>query len=93
MKFAYEVTAFFIGVLGYRATVYDTYIGRLIYTNPLEASLLELTGEGRALRKVEFTAQCMETYSTFHLKKNQILLCENIKSLSELKKVLTQTNN
>jgi hypothetical protein len=69
VKFAYEVTAFFIGVLGYRATVYDTYIGRLIYTNPLEASLLELTGEGRALRKVELTAQCMETYSTFHLKK------------------------
>jgi hypothetical protein len=74
VKFAYEVTAFFIGVLGYRATIYDTYIGRLIYTNPLEASLLELTGEGRALRKVELTAQCMETYSTFHLKKSNFTL-------------------
>ena len=66
MQFANNITTFLVGVLGHRTTVYHANIGRIIHSDALKTALLKEASKGLALRKIELTAQCMETYTTFH---------------------------
>ena len=65
MKFADEVAAFLVGVLRDGAAVDDANIGFVVGSHAHETALLERTGDGGTLRKVELAAQRMKTYSTF----------------------------
>ena len=60
VEFAHQVTTFFIGMLRYRAAVDHTNIGLGRGRHTHKSPLLKLTGEGRALGVVEFTAQGMK---------------------------------
>ena len=54
MKFADNITAFLISVLGHRAAIDDTYISLLGRCHTDKSALLKLAGESGTLGEVEF---------------------------------------
>ena len=60
MNLAYYIAALLVGMLRYRAAVYNGDIGGGIRCDTHEAALVELAGNGRRLGKVEFAAQRMK---------------------------------
>ena len=60
MNFAYQIATFFIRLRRYRAGVYNRNIGILIGAYTHKSTRLELSCEGRTLRKIELATKCME---------------------------------
>ena len=56
------IAAFFVGVLGDRTAVDNRNIGLLVSTHADKSALLELSGDGRTLREVEFATERMKIY-------------------------------